>query len=244
MRRHKIYTLLLIFIIAVSCHKKDSVVNGSVTPNNFLSDQKYDKLIVEILYVNGFQPTTATVDNLKAFLSQRLNKSGGITIIQTPVSSPGNSSYSLDAIKNTENAFRTQNTNGTTLTACFFFADADYASNSGSSKVLGIAYGNSSMCIFEKTIREFSGGLTQPSATTLETTVILHEFGHILGLVNNGTPMQAQHQDAANGKHCDDKNCLMYWSVETSDVVANILGSNIPALNSKCLDDLRANGGK
>jgi hypothetical protein len=100
------------------------------------------------------------------------------------------------------------------------------------------------MVIFEKTIREFSGGLGKPSATTLETTVSLHEFGHILGLTNNGTPMQSAHQDEPNGKHCNNKDCLMYWAVENSNIISTLTGGNIPQLDAQCVADLKANGGR
>jgi hypothetical protein len=235
---------LLLLFIAMGCHRESSLIIDKTIPGDFLSDTKYDKLIVEIQYVNGNQPAVATVDKLKAFLQQRLNKTAGITIIQNALSPTGKSAYSVADVQNIENANRTQKTSGKTLTAYFFFADGDYAGNSGNSKVLGFAYGSSSMALFEKTIKEYSGGVTQPSVTVLETTVLLHEFGHTLGLVNNGTSMQLAHQDATHGKHCDDQNCLMYYTAETSDIIANIVSGNIPTLDTHCLDDLKANGGK
>ena len=241
MRNLLIHICLALLIIVSGC-KKDKI-SGGLTPNDFLSNSKYDKLIVEIQYVEGFPPTPAAVDNLKAFLVRYLNKQSGITIVQSSIKPPGKSSYTVDDIRNIENANRTQNTDGKTIAAYFFFADNDYAANSGSSKVLGIAYGNSSMVIFEKTIREFSGGITQPSVEAVETTVINHEFAHILGLVNNGTAMQASHQDSSNGKHCNNANCLMYHNAETSDVVANLIGV-IPSLDANCAQDLYKNGGK
>ncbi len=247
MREFMKYAILLLLAAASGC-QKDSVTNNSsptnAIPNDFLSTSNYDKLIVEIQYLNGFAPTAAAISNLNTFLQMRLNKSAGITIVQKIISSPVKSAYTLAEIQAIENVNRTQKTSGKTLTAYFFFADGDYSANSGSSKVLGIAYGSSSMVIFEKTIRDFAGGVTQPPLTTLESTVIHHEFGHILGLVDNGTPMQVAHVDASHGKHCDDQNCLMYFAAETSDIVGNVVGGNIPALNTNCLNDLKGNGGK
>jgi hypothetical protein len=231
-------------IFAQGCKKEKIEKDDKVEPSDFLSASDFEELIVEVQYVSGYAPSSTTISNLKSFLEQRLNKPGGITISQSAIASPGKPVLTLEDIKEIETENRSQHTNRKTLTAYFFFADGEYAENQGSSKVLGIAYGNSSMVIFEKTVQDFSGGLSQPPRSALESTVVQHEFGHILGLVNNGTPMSTAHQDTQNGHHCNNSNCLMYYTAETSDIIANILGGNIPSLDAKCIADLQVNGGK
>lgn len=235
---------LLIVAIACDNEKDPAVLNRSVRPADFLSANDYKSLTVEIVYVEGFQPTASTVQNLKAFLTARLNKPTGINVVQHAVPSPGVSVITVDLLRNIELEHRTENTGGTNITAYFYFADAEYSGSSSSSKTLGVAYDYSSMAIFEKSVREFSGTVGTPSVTTLETTVIFHEFAHILGLVNNGTPMQEQHQDAAHEGHCSNQDCLMYYLAETSGIATNLFGGSVPTLDANCLADLRANGGK
>ena len=246
MKLRILFYLLLIFLLAdiPSGCKKDTLITPTVAPNDFLSDKKYTSLIVEIQYVQGFQPSAQTLNNLTAFLQARLNKPNGITFINENISSPNKSTYSLSDIQSIELNHRTQNAKGNVLVVYFLFVDGDYASNTSNGKILGITYGSSSVVIFEKTIRDFSGGLGQPPTDVLESTVTEHEFGHVMGLVNFGTPMQTNHQDIPNGRHCNNQNCLMYYSVETSNVVANLLGGNIPSLDNNCLNDLKGNGGK
>lgn len=77
----------------------------------------------------------------------------------------------------------------------------------------------------------------------VEQSVMKHEVGHILGLVNLGAPMQTNHQDAEHGKHCINENCLMYWATETGNFISNLTGSSPPQLDANCIADLRANGG-
>src|SRR5882757_4479130 len=79
----------------------------TVTSNDFLSEGIYPSLIIEITYVEGFAPSSASVDNLKSFLQARLNKSGGITVIQKSIHPPGNSSYSLSDLQSVEDTNRT-----------------------------------------------------------------------------------------------------------------------------------------
>ncbi|MGZ3903511.1 MAG: peptidase [Bacteroidia bacterium] len=239
-------SILLFFVVLLylSGCKKDTSIFPDGVPNNFLSAKSYKKLVIEIQYVQGFQPTQQTIDNLTNFLRERLNKPEGISVVTESIPSPGKNSYTLTDITSIESGYRTQRTQGNTITAYFLFVDKDYASNPSSGKVLGMAYDETSMVIFEKTITDYSGGLGQPTRDVLESTVVEHEFGHILGLVNNGTRMLTDHQDAANGRHCNNRACLMYYSTETSNIVANLLGGNIPQFDSNCLNDLRGNGGK
>jgi hypothetical protein len=242
----KFFLFLVVFAVAVGCDRDDdpAIKNRSVRPADFLSDATYKSLTVEIVYVEGFQPTASTVQNLKAFLTARLNKPTGINIVQRAVPSSGATVMTADFLRELELEYRTENTGGSNITAYFYFSDADYASNSGNSKTLGVAYDYSSMAVFDKSVREFSGGAGKPSITTLQTTVIFHEFAHILGLVNNGTQMQQQHQDESHEGHCTSQDCLMYYLAETSGIAANLFGGTVPSLDANCLADLKANGGK
>lgn len=258
MNKISIFLLVLIFSIA-GC---DSLTNNDneeddilqppsnslpvgATANELLSGEKYDKLIVEIQYPAGFAPPSGTVNDMKAFLTKYVNKPGGVTVITNEIAVPANNVYSVTEIKAVEDQSRTQYNTTSTMAVYLFLVDGDYEGNSGGGKVLGIAYQNTSMALFQKTIKDLSGGVGQPSERLLTSTVLQHEVGHILGLVNVGTPMVTAHQDETHGKHCDETNCLMYWSVETGDVVNNLLGlSSPPDLDSQCQADLKANGGK
>jgi predicted Zn-dependent protease len=234
------FLVALGILLTGACHK-ETILN--ITPVDFLSDAHYRKLVVEVQYPQGYQPTAETVDRLRAFLEARLNKPDGISIELSSIPLPRKDYYTVSDIKNIEDKYSKERTHRHTLAAYIFFADGAYAGNDGNSQVLGMAYRSTSIAIFEKTVRDFSGGLTQPATSLLEETVTQHEFGHLMGLVNNGTGMLTDHQDEPNGKHCDDQHCLMYFNVETSDVIANLTGS-VPELDVRCLEDLRANGGK
>ncbi|MCH8545565.1 MAG: hypothetical protein LAT54_02430 [Cryomorphaceae bacterium] len=92
------------------------------------------------------------------------------------------------------------------------------------------------------TIANNSGGLSRPSREKIETTIMHHELGHLLGLVDVGTPMVDNHK--GEEAHCNNSNCLMYHSVETVEFLSVLLSQPVPTLDDKCLADLRNNGGK
>lgn len=208
---------------------------------DFLSAGTFSHLVVEVRYVTGFRPTDAALQNLQAFLNARLNKPGGIEVrLGSALPGPGRATWSDSDIRALERQHRTVFTDGTTIAAWLVFLDGEYAA---SASVLGIAYNNTSMAVFGEQIMAHTGGALEPTQQVVEVTVANHEFGHLLGLVNNGAAMQAEHQDEPNGEHCDNSNCLMHYSVRLSDFVSNLLGG-MPQLDQNCLDDLRANGGK
>lgn len=212
--------------------------------NDLLANTKFDKLIVDVMYFDGFQPTSTAIKNFKSFLVQRLNKSS-ITITQRNIGAPLKSVYTIAEIKTLEDNNRQSYNSDTEIAVSGIFVNGEYSENTSDGKVLGVAYRNTSFVIFEETVKSFSTGVLAPSLSTLESVVINHEFGHILGLVNVGSPMQNNHQDVTHGRHCTDEDCLMYWTAETGEGLINMLsGGSVPNLDDQCITDLKANGGK
>lgn len=227
--------------------------NGSFNHNlgpgasahEFLASDTYTQLVVEIQYMDGYKPTADAISKLKTFLGDRLHKPSGISFIYTQIAPGGKTTYTLDDIAKMEENNRTNFTEGQKLAGYFLFLDGGYTEDTDKSKVLGVTYRNTSVAIFEKTIQSLTAQPTDPQRYVLEATVYEHEFGHVLGLVNNGSPMQTDHEDTSHPHHCDNSNCLMNWQVESGGVVGNLFGTNpIPTLDQNCLDDLKANGGK
>lgn len=213
--------------------------------NDLLSAQQYNSIRFEIFYVTGFEPTSAAINNFEAFLGDRLNKPGGIQIILKEIASPGQAVYSINDIRNLEDSIRTEYNIGNEIAVFGLFIDGEYSENTSNASVLGVAYRNTSFVIFDETIKSFSSQPFSPSTTVLESTVLNHEFGHLMGLVNAGTPLQSDHQDIANGRHCDVDNCLMFFAAETGEGLINMIsGGSIPSLDAQCMADLQANGGK
>ena len=240
MKTIKILVAILFIALAIAGCRKDNIDNGifAVEPKDFLSDHKYEKLVVEICYVDGYKPEDASLSQLLQLLQQRLNKPEGILFSYKSIPAQGRSWYDYDALQEVEHDYRSEFTRQGKIAAWVFIADAPYSE----SNTLGLAYSNTSFAIFEKTILDNSGAIGQPSQAVLETTVMEHEFGHLMGLVDAGTPMATAH--ALNGHHCDNQDCLMYYAVETLDIIGNLSGGEVPELDAHCIQDLKANGGK
>ncbi|SFV34230.1 hypothetical protein [Thermoflavifilum thermophilum] len=237
-------------MMLLSCHKESPSTSGNIPSANhqavgssahdLLSDTPYDSLQIEIAYMPGYQPDNQAQQQLQSFLQTYLHKSGGIHITVHQIPDAGKSTYSLQDVMQLESSYRTQFTTGNQIAVFILYVNGQYTDP----QVLGITYLNTSMCIFAKTIHDNSGGIGQASRSAVEATVLEHEFGHMLGLVNTGSPMQTPHEDASHPHHCNNSNCLMYYQTETSDLFGFLIGSQVPSLDNNCVHDLEANGGK
>ncbi len=242
----------LFFITSIAgCSKSDPVtglppINSEndkavgASANDLLSSVKYTSIKIEIQYMPGFQPDVAGINNLVSFLNLFVNKTSGITVIQSQIPSANKAILSLTDIANIEKSNRTVYTSGSQLGIYFLYTDGAYTT----ANVLGLAFRNTSMCLLGKTIHDNSGALGQTSRTKLESTILEHEIGHILGLVDLGSSMQTNHKDATHGNHCNNSNCLMYYASETTDILGFLITGNVPPLDVNCKADLMANGGK
>jgi len=224
------------------------VRNPGTSARDFLSDEEFTRLEIEIDYVEALQPSQEALDSLEVFLERRLHKPDGISVVlDESIPSPGQSPYSANEVRDLEDEHRDTFTEGSTLAAYYIFLDGRF----DDANVLGIAYYNTSMAIFEQVIRDNSGNVGQPRTEVIEATSVRHEIGHILGLVNSGTDMVGEqggpddHHDEANGAHCTEEGTLMYWQMETTNFIDNLIGGGeVPQLEPLGIADLQANGGK
>lgn len=242
--RLRAFMIVLLVAIALGCDRDDPtppyVINNSIIPVDFLMDNVYKTLTLEIAWVEGNEPSTSSVNYLVNFLSARINKPGGIKITERVVPSVGKQTITIEAIRDYERANRTSVASGSNLTLWIVMLDAEYSESTQSQKVLGVSYGASSLALFEPSLSSFTadGSLAR---NTLEKFVLSHEVGHVLGLVNNRTPMITPHQDTDHGAHCSNTKCLMYWQAQLN---IDFAVQAVPTLDDNCLADLRAKGGK
>lgn len=247
--------ILLIFFLTISCNKDDSlgnVLNSNYpykqqvgySANDILSNKIFSDIYVEVMYVSGFKPSAETLINLVDFIASRTNKTN-IVIEERLINISLKSVYSIDDIRSIEDANRSIFSNENQLAISALFLDGKSSNDTETNTVLGTSYRNTSFIIFEETIQNSSNNILGPEKIILESSVILHEFGHLLGLVNHGTSMLVNHEDTTNNAHCTNENCLMYYLIEYGKNPHHwVQDGQIPQLDTNCINDLRANGGK
>lgn len=206
--------------------------------NELLSAEK-PSIVLEVNYMKGFALQSSTLNSLNSFLST-YTKKGAFQVVQKEITASGKDSLSLAEIDKIERQNRTTFNSTNQVSVYLLVTDGGY----NPENTVGFAYRNTSIVLLGKTISKFSGGANQVPRSKLELGTLEHEFGHLFGLVNVGTPMQTTHNDPANPAHCVNSKCLMYYQTETSRFLGTLMANNIPSFDTNCRNDLIANGGK
>lgn len=248
----KTFVIIAAFLASCSSSNEDSLIDEhnnlsnikvvGASANDLLSEKNYQNMVIEIAYVKDFKPTDKAINLIEEFVKERTFKPGGIKIVLKELPRLNKQIFTIKDIKEIEKTYRTIYTKDTTIAIWMLFINGSSENNEN---VLGTAYLNTSFVIFEERIKNLTNSTFASERSLLEATVIAHEFGHILGLTNLGSSMQQNHEDVEHKKHCNNKECLMYWSVETEEGIAKLLSNGeIPNLDNNCILDLQANGGK
>ncbi|MBC7868292.1 MAG: hypothetical protein H7X88_12225 [Gloeobacteraceae cyanobacterium ES-bin-316] len=215
--------------------------NVGASARDLLSGDVYQSINLEILYMPGYLPDAAAINNLTSFINSLVKKPGGIQVTYKPIAASGKTTLTLEELRAIEKANRSVFTSGNAIGVCLMYTDGGYSQVN----TLGVAHLNTSMAIFGKTVHDNSGGINQPTQTKLETIVTEHEFGHILGLVDLGSPMLVNHKETStNTNHCNNTSCLMYFATNVNSMGGILISGPVPVLDANCKNDLTANGGK
>ena len=247
MRTKAFIAAWLLFSI-MACKKKETTYSPNkelnnkpvgASANDLLTSNRYKALRIEINYMPGYEPDMDAYVHLSNRLNAFLNKVD-ISIISGEIPAASSTTLSIDQIRTIEEQNRTVYNTDTMIGVYLLYTNGNFTDD----KVLGAAYRNTSMVLFGKKIHDNSGAVGQASRTKLEATVLEHEFGHLLGLVDLGSTMQTNHKDASHGNHCNNTDCLMYYAAETTDILGFLLTGNILPFDANCISDMHANGGK
>ncbi|SFW40733.1 hypothetical protein [Cellulophaga fucicola] len=237
--------------------KKTANLQGSGdSANDILSNNTFSKLSLEIAYVKGFKPADETLINFTDFIKSITFKND-IAIKLVELDSPNEEDLTTEEVAKLETENRTIYNSDDTLAIYIYFADAPSNNDDEdtNSVTLGAVYRNTSMVIYEATIKKLANKSALISETSVETSTLNHELGHLMGLVNLGTEMVHPHEgettnednETVGSNHCNIDNCLMNAELEFGSGMKKMLiasKNGIPELDAECLADLKANGGR
>lgn len=184
----------------------------------------YTSLVIEIDHAPGYRPYTSSTDLLVERLESVCDKPSGITVKFNEVTFDHEGAWSAQDVRDAGwEAKDASPTDGTSLRWQFVFPEGVYEDES----VLGVAVDASTVALFGDSIEEADGLFGRPSVEDVENSVLVHEAGHLLGLVNLVYQSPVAHEDSEHPGHSNNDNSVMYWAIESTDLTNFIFG-NLP----------------
>ena len=197
-----------------------------------LQDDQFTSMIVEIDHEPGYRPMSSSTDMMLDRLNQVCNKPGGITVEYSEINFNHDGDWAADDVREQAWIHKSGDVmDSSVLRWQLMFPSGEYSEDG----VLGVAVDGSSIALFSDTIEEADGPFGRPSVEDVENSVVVHEVGHLLGLVNLVYTSPADHEDPEHPGHSNNEDSVMYWAVNSADL-SNIFFGSLP--NEFDQDDL------
>ncbi len=181
----------------------------------------FSELNLHVLYEDGYEPVG--MDLLKDRVNEVCDKPDGINIILEKVDFKHGNTWDANDVRDKRWYHGGDAMSSNTLTWYLLFPSGKYSDDS----VLGVAVDASTVALFKDSIDEAEGFASRPSAEDIETSVTIHEIGHLLGLVNSVYTSDIDHEDPEHPHHSSNEDSVMYWAIE-SNTISSFIWSSIP----------------
>jgi hypothetical protein len=185
------------------------------------------RIVYQVMVQSGAAPATNTVDHVVAMLRRVSGKNVDVQTVTLPAGSDTWSSTELHALADRYSQTRSS-VDVAVLNVLFVRGSHEAGEN-----VLGVASRGDVLSMFPDQYRSLGAGL---SPQAIEASVVMHETGHILGLV--GHVVRPQRQDPDHPGHSPNKASVMYWAVETDDIISAFVGAPPKEFDADDLADL------
>jgi hypothetical protein len=211
------------------------VGGGGVSAADYASSKTYRTWVIEVDHSSGAAPDSGLLDFVKGRLNSVVQKDSITFQDGETLSTDPNHAWTDAEVQSFADQHRSIRTQGSQVATHLLFLTGHSADDSGNSRVLGITYGHELIAIFSDSVKVSCANvlpLFPCDPAPYFRAVLVHEFGHAIGLVNNGAPMQQNHEAATcNNKpdqhHSANQGSVMFCQVETS-LAFGLFGSGGP----------------
>ncbi|MFO7991574.1 MAG: hypothetical protein R6U61_04665 [Thermoplasmata archaeon] len=176
----------------------------------YLNDDEYTKVKIEYDYSAGYLPSPSARNTLTERINQYCEKEDVSDFLDDQLDfADTKETYDKDDIYSLTNKYKDSESGGDTVVIHVMYLGGKWEEGN----VLGLSHTHNHIIIFKDTITEISNKSPNLSSNTIETSVLIHELGHLLGLVGIG--YESDHQ-VEGSHHCDESagECVMDASVE------------------------------
>lgn len=212
-------------------------------PADYIRNTGFHTLNIELDTQASVAPRNGSAAGLIEALSEVADKPGGIVIIEDesdlPAADDGVWTFAeLQALAGEHVGI--EESNGE-ISLHTIWLGGEYENPN----VLGVAWGNRHLAMFGERIDRACSGLLIGALTCslAEATIWTHEVGHVIGLVDRGTPMVNDHKDPDHPAHDVSRESVMYWAYDGTnfaELIGALTGNSVIPWGAECERDLEA----
>lgn len=212
----------------------------TLSPAAFLRDEPYPDLIVEIDHTDDYEPTQEAISVLERALRNVTDKRSIVFTQPQQIRDLPEQQNNTELIE-AHRATLDRGDNETAAILHVLYVNGEYEETPGA---IGLAFAAGRIApvfLYAEQIKELQTAseipdlpLPQdpqnPAPEKVERAVLVHEAGHVLGLVNNGAPMATDREDQDHPRHSQNEDSVMYWAVENNRALFEMFqdGEHIP----------------
>lgn len=171
-------------------------------------------LVLEIDAQEGVEVDEAAVEHLLAVLARVVDKPDGIVREGGNTFVSDRTSWTADDLRAATAANRTTTTTDDRVSVHLLYVAGSHADEDGQTNAIGLAYSASTAALFPQRWQGVASLLG--SAQAIERAVLVHELGHLLGLVNIGYESDIDHEDPEHPGHSSNRGSAMFHAIETT----------------------------
>jgi hypothetical protein len=181
---------------------------------DYLRGSHFTTLVVEVDHPESRPPDLEALDFLRARLLERCDKLDVLVVVDDaipddrfPLAVP------LATVHEIEDEHRDLFSDEATATAAAYvlYVKGSSTFDTPQGKVLGLTHRGGSLALFVSSTDASESSWY--SKREYEAHTLVHEFGHLLGLVAAGVPMVDDHRDPFHPFHTSDVECVMFWVI-------------------------------
>lgn len=210
---------LLVALLVLPALSGCTFLQGPVGPKDILTDDRYSTWVLEFHHTEGKGPRSTALDAVEDRMADLVRKDV-IDVRPSQPLSTSRSTWTAAQIQELRGDVQEATTGGGTVVTHVLYLGGRYQEEN----VLGVAIGHDLVAIFPDTVsrscRPTTGCLFNEG--NIERAVLIHEMGHIIGLVERGIPMVTDRESADHPKHSSNRDSVMYWAVETTGGIAGL----------------------
>ena len=191
-------TAVVVALFGCSCVSVEVAKNDLLPPKTYY----YDQIHFEIAAVTSATPAVSALRQFRERLHEnqicrRRNITFSVHAKEYPAT-PDNL-WTADLLHSFEYVLRRDrdlDRNDRNLTIFIAYVEGIWVKDGVGRRVAGLAYSLNSFAVFKD------------RSESRESTVLLHEFGHLIGIMRD----YYEHHDEDHPNHCKNRECAMYWT--------------------------------